>query len=145
MWLLSSVIIKSSNWKPPLSPILTKYVALFSESPFDGPPYLPLWGDILYGWSLRTNSTLHCMVGYFPKFNNKKCQYLSSEVLLSLPFVLQELWCNGLQMSKISNDFYCFFRYKAVKAQCRKWSTNMGLKASRTYVQLKRLKRYIHM
>ena len=46
-------------------------------------------------------------------------------------------------ISKISSYFYCFFRYEVATAQCRKWSANMGLKASRTYVQLKKPKRYV--
>ena len=36
---------------PPTYPCLQ---TLFSKSPFDGPNYLPLWGDVLYGWSLST-------------------------------------------------------------------------------------------
>ena len=40
----------------PHLPTLVSYlylIALLSKSPFDEPPYLPHWGDVLYGWSLR--------------------------------------------------------------------------------------------
>ena len=44
-----------------------------------------------------------------PKRTIKKYQYWSFEALLSLFLVLQELWCDGLQMSKIFQWFLLFF------------------------------------
>ena len=50
----------SSNFSfltPPTYPCLLFLLNnLISKSPFDGPTYLPLWGDVLYEWSLTVNN-----------------------------------------------------------------------------------------
>ena len=52
----------SSNFNfltPPTYPCLLFLLNnLISKSPFDGPSYLPLWGDVLYEWSLSNLSTV---------------------------------------------------------------------------------------
>ena len=56
--LLGDVSSNFSFLTQPIYPCLLLLLTLFRKYPFDGPTYLPLLGDVLYGWSLMPTTLL---------------------------------------------------------------------------------------